>query len=275
MRVARGYGEGMAARDSATATRPRPPERPAAVEGRRVPVPPRDCDERDFDDWVEWASERADPLMAWLGVVFALLVGYEIAVDVSPDAARALTIAGWTIWGIFLAEFLVKLWLAPRRLRFVRRHWLQVLMLAVPTLRVLRFVRLLRLGRALPAARVVSSSYRTVGTARTLFRSRLGYLAGTAAVVAIALAELAFLFEHDARDPAFESFGDALLWGFSVVLALQGDPVPETVGARVAMLAGFVFGLVVVASLAGTVGAYFVDERRERAQVEDESAGRE
>jgi hypothetical protein len=31
------------------------------------------------------------------------------------------------------------------------------------------------------------------------------------------------------------------------------------------MLAGFLFGLVVVASLAGTVGAFFVAERRERA----------
>lgn len=245
-------------------------------------LPPRDCDEHEFDDWVRLATERADPFMAWLGVLFALLVGYDVAVDVSPGASRALEIAGWTIWAIFLLEFVAKLSLAPAKGRFVRRHWFQVLMIAVPTLRVLRFLRLLRMGRALPAARVVSSSYRTVGTARKLFRSRLGYLAGTTAVVAIALAELAYLFERDADEPAFASFGDAVLWGFSVVLALQGDPVPSSVGGRIAMLAGFVFGLVVVASLAGTIGAYFVDERRERAEAEEpgsvehgERAGRE
>ncbi len=235
------------------------------AESRRANLPRKGCDEREFDDWVHWATERLDPFMAWLGALFALLVGYDIAVDVSPRASRVLDIAGWTIWAIFALEFLAKLWLAPVKTRFLRGHWLQVVMLAVPTLRILRFLRLLRLGRALPAARVVSSSYRTVGTARALFRSRLAYLGGMTAVVAIALAELAFLFERDASDPAFESFGDAVVWGFSVVLALQGDPVPATAGARIGMLVGFVFGLVVVASLAGTIGAYFVEERRERA----------
>ncbi len=243
----------------------------APVGSRVAKLPRKGCDEHEFDDWVRAATERADPFMAWLGALFALLVGYDIAVDVTPRSSSVLEIAGWTIWGIFALEFLAKLSLAPVKTRFLRRHWLQIVMLAVPTLRVLRFLRLLRLGRALPAARVVSSSYRTVGTSRRLFRSRLGYLGATTVVVAIAVAELAFLFERDAAEPAFDSFGDAVLWGFSVVLALQGDPIPETVGARVAMLAGFVFGLVVVASLAGAIGAFFVDERRERASVEDEA----
>lgn len=232
-------------------------------------LPPKGCDEHEFDEWVRWATERADPFMAWLGTLFALLVGYELAVDVSPRASGILEIAGWAIWAVFALEFLAKLWLAPVKRRFLRRHWLQITMLAIPTLRVLRLLRLLRLGRALPAARVVSSSYRSVGTARKLFRSRLAYLGGMVVVVAIAIAELAFLFERDASEPAFDSFGDAVLWGFSVVLALQGDPAPTSAGARVVMLAGFVFGLVVVASLAGTIGAYFVEERRERAGDED------
>ncbi len=232
-------------------------------------LPPRGCDEQQFDEWVRWATERADPFMAWLGTLFALLVGYELAVDVTPRASVVLEIAGWAIWAVFALEFAGKFWLAPVKRRFLRRHWLQLTMLAVPTLRVLRFLRLLRVGRALPAARVVSSSYRSVGTARRLFRSRLAYLGGTVVVVAVAIAELAFLFERDAAEPAFESFGDAVLWGFSVVLALQGDPVPASAGARVVMLAGFVFGLVVVASLAGTIGAYFVEERRERAGGEE------
>ncbi|MBD0328821.1 MAG: ion transporter [Thermoleophilia bacterium] len=230
--------------------------------------------EDEFELWLEAVTERADPFMAWLGVVFALLVGFELAVEVSPRTALVLQWVGWSIWAVFLVEFASKLWLAPRRLRFVRRHWFQAAALLVPTLRVLRFLRLLRLGRALPAARVVSSSYRSVGTARRLFRSRLGYLGATTVVVSVALAELAYIFERDRPDPAFDSFADALLWSFATVLALQGDPVPGSVGGRIAMLAGFVFGLVVVASLAGTIGAFLVDERRERAEQEDEAARR-
>lgn len=235
------------------------------------PRPRRGCSESDFEEWLAWATERADPFMAWLGVVFALLVGFELAVDVGATTATALRAAGWTIWGVFVVELLAKLWLAPRRLRFLRRHWLQVVMLVVPALRVLRFLRLLRLGRALPAARVVSSSYRSAGTAKRLFRSRLGYLGAVSVVVAVALAQIAFVLERGARDGVFPSFGDALLWAFAVVLALQGDPVPSSAGARVAMLLGFGFGVVVIASLAGTVGAYLVEERRERAATEEEA----
>jgi voltage-gated potassium channel len=225
-------------------------------------------EEEEAELWLERVTERADPFMAWLGLVFALLLGYELAVDVGPVAAQWLLAAGWAIWAIFVVEFLARLYLAPKRLRFIRRHWFQVLALLVPTLRVLRFVRLLRLKRALPAARVVTTSYRSVGTARRLFQSRLGYLAATAVVVSVGSAQLAFVFERDHPDGIFESFGDALLWSTAAVLALQGSPVPVTVGGRVAMLGAFAFGLIVVASLAGTVGAYLVEERRERAAAE-------
>lgn len=233
------------------------PERPAGPRAARS--------ERDFEAWVGYVTERADPFMAWLGVLFALMLGYELAVPLTPTAARVLEIAAWTIWGIFLLEFLAKLWLAPKRLTFVRRHWLQAVALLLPTLRVLSFLRLLRLGRALPAARVAASSYRSAGVARQLVRSRLGYLGALSAVVSLAVAEIAYVFERDAPEGVFPSFGDAVIWGFTVVVALQGDPLPGTVGGRIVMLAGFAFGLIVVASLAGTVGAFLVEERRDRS----------
>jgi voltage-gated potassium channel len=227
-------------------------------------------DEHDDEEWERWlaeATERLDPVMAWLGVLVALLLGYELAVPLGPSAARVLSIAGWVVWAVFLVEFAAKLYLAPARGRFLRRHWVQVLGLLVPTLRVLRFLRLLRVGRALPAARVLSSSYRTLGSARKLLRSRLGYLGALAVVVIIAVAELAFLFERQDPDGVFASFGDAVLWSFATVVALQGDPVPASLGGHLTMLAGFVFGLVFVASLAGTLGAYLLEHRGEAEQT--------
>lgn len=222
--------------------------------------------ETEFERFLEDLAERADPVMAWLGVLFALLVGFELAVDLTATTALVISVIGWTIWGVFVAEFLVKLWLAPRRRRFLRRHWLEVLGLLVPTLRLLSFLRLLRLGRALPAARVLSSSYRSAGTANRLVRSRLGYLGALTAVAVVAVAELAYLFERDVSRGAFGSFGDAILWSTSAILAGQADPVPTSLGARIVMVVGFAFGVVVVAALAGAIGAFLVDDRRERAE---------
>ncbi|MDQ3880166.1 MAG: hypothetical protein M3295_03700 [Chloroflexota bacterium] len=213
-------------------------------------------------------TQRADPFMAWAGVMFALLVGYQLVVDVSPAASRSLDAIAWALWALFAFEFLAKLWIAPRRRLFIRRHWLQALGLALPTLRVLSFLRLLRLGRALPAARVLASSYRVSGVAKAVLRSRLAYLAAVSSTGVVALAELVFVFErHNDAGRTFASFGDAVLWAAAVVIGMQGDPVPSTAPARLAMVAGFAFGAVVIASLAGALGAYFLDDRRERTAL--------
>jgi voltage-gated potassium channel len=217
-----------------------------------------------YDDWVAATMERIDPFMSWLGVLFALVVGFEIAAEPAEPWPTVIEFVSWTIWALFTLEFLVQLWLAPHRLRFVRRHWWQPLMILIPTLRLFRFVRLLRVGRALPAGRVVSSSYRAAGTAKTLLRSRTGYLAALATVAVIAIAELAYLFERDLGDGVFANFGEALLWSLATVIGMQGDPVPSSTGGKLAMLAGFASGLVIIAALAGSIGAYLVDGRRER-----------
>lgn len=206
--------------------------------------------------------------MSFLGIVFALLAAFQLADPrLSPEWDDALEIATWSIWSAFVADFLAKLLAAPSRLRFLRNHWIAVLMLLVPTLRLLRLGALLRLGRALPAARVVSTSYRATGVARRLVRSRTSFLAATAAITTLAVAELAWLAERGAD--TFATFGDALLWAAVAVIALQADPAPATTVGRLIMLGAFGVGLVLVATLAGTVGAYLLEERRERMEAEE------
>lgn len=240
------------------------------MQRRRLP-PRRERTEDAFEDWAAEAMERVDPFMAWLGVLFALVVGFEIAAEPQDPWPRIFDWLSWVIWGVFALEFLIQLGLAPRRLKFVRDHWWQPLLIAIPTLRLFRFFRLARVGRAFPAGRVVSSSYRAAGTAKALLRSRTAYLGGLGFVATIAVAELVYLFERDVDGGIFDSFGDALLWSLAAVLGMQGDPVPSTAGGQLVMLAAFVVGLVVIAALAGTVGAYLVEERRERVSVEEQA----
>jgi voltage-gated potassium channel len=224
-------------------------------------------DEAGYERWLRRQTQRLDPLMAFLGIVFTLIVAFQFAEpQLSPGWARGLDVSVWVLWAVFVVDFLAKLVAAPSTPRFLRRHWLTVAMLLVPTLRLLRFAALLRIGRALPAARVVSTSYRATGVARRLLGSRTAFLSAVAAVVTLAVAELAWLAERG--HGTFETFGDALLWAASTVIATQGDPVPQSPVGRLVMLAGFAVGLVLVATLAGTVGAYLLEERRERVEGE-------
>ena len=211
-------------------------------------------------------ERRLDVPMAVLAVVWAFLVAYEL---VAPRGQRgALTVVGNVIWAVFVVEFVAKLWVSGKPLRFLRRRWPSVLFLLLPALRILRVVRALRAMRVLPAARVVGSSYRAIGTARSLLGGRLAFLGVTSTVVIFSGGQLLYLVEGNGRGGG-GSLGDALWW--SANLALSGSPVfePSSLLGRVLSIALTAYALVVFASLAGTVGAYFIEARAERAAEEE------
>lgn len=140
----------------------------------------------------------------------------------------------------------------------------------LPALRVLRLVRALRLVRILPAARVVGSSYRAIGTARSLLGGRLAFLAVSTLVVIFSGGQLLYLVEGKSGDAGGGSLGDALWW--SANLALSGNPVfePSSFLGRLLSIVLTAYALGVFASLAGAVGAYFLESRAERAGEEEQ-----
>lgn len=214
-------------------------------------------------------EQRLDLPMAVLAVVWAGLVAYEL---VAPTGQRdELALVGNVVWLLFVLEFVVKVWVSGNPLRFLRRRWPSVLFLALPALRVLRVVRALRAVRLLPAARVVGSSYRAIGTARSLLGGRLVFLVATSAVVVFSGGQLLFLTERlaDGRAPGL---GETLWW--SANLALSGNLVFEPVSllSRLVSVVLSIYAVVVFASVAAALGAFLIESRAERAAAEDEAA---
>lgn len=203
-------------------------------------------------------EQRLDIPMAVLAVVWALLVAYELVAPV--DQRNELAVIGNVIWAIFLVEFVAKLVVSGQPLRYLRRKWPSLLFLALPALRVLRIVRAARVLRVLPAARVMGSSYRAIGTARSMLGDRLLLLVVVTGVVVFSGGQLMFVLERETAD----SLGEALWW--SANAAITGSLVfePTTWPARVLSLALSAYAVVVFASLAATLGAYFMDSRVER-----------
>lgn len=211
-------------------------------------------------------EKRLDIPMAVLAGVWAVMVAYEL---VAPrEQLDALALAGNIIWVIFAVEFVVKLTVSGRPARFLRRNWPSVLFLVLPALRMLRVVRALRAVRLLPAARVVGSSYRAVGTASGLLTGRLQFLAAATLVVIFGGGQLLFVLERG-RTGALTSLGDALWWSANAAIASSLVHQPVTLAGRLLALVLLAYAIVVFASLAATIGAFFVESRQERA-VEEE-----
>lgn len=210
-------------------------------------------------------EQRLDPVMAVLSVLWGGFVAYEL---VAPAHQRdTLRLIGDVVWGIFLVEFVAKLWVSGRPLRFLRRRWLSVLFLVLPVLRTVRIIASLRTLRVLPAARVVGSSYRTVGTARGLLGGRLSLLTVITAAVVFGGGQLLFLLESEGRGGG-ESLADALWWSANLVISGTYLFEPETVAGRLVGLLLSGYAVVVFASLAATIGAFFIDQGTERASAE-------
>ncbi|TVR28093.1 MAG: hypothetical protein EA387_00575 [Nitriliruptor sp.] len=214
-------------------------------------------------------ERRLDIPMAILAVVWAGLVAYEL---IAPrDQRDVLAVAGNVIWALFAVELVAKLVVSRHPGRFLRRHWPSVLFLVLPLLRVLRLFRAMRLVRVLPFSRVVGSSYRAVGTARVLLAGRLQFLLAATVVFVFGSGQLLFVLERG-REGALTSLGDALWWAANLGIAANIVHEPVTLAGRLLAIALSIYATVVFATLAGTIGAYFLEARQERASQEDDGA---
>jgi voltage-gated potassium channel len=210
-------------------------------------------------------ERRLDIPMALLAVVWAGIVAYEL---VAPASQRAtLAQAGNVIWGLFAVEFLTRLVISGHPLRYTVRHWFSLLILLLPALRLLRLAQALRLVRILPAARVIGSSYRAVGTARSLLQGRLTLLIVVTGIVVFGSGQLLYVMERAARD-GVASLGDALYWAASLAITNTRVFEPATLPGRLLALVLGVYAIVVVAAVAATLGAFFVERGNEAAEAE-------
>ncbi len=209
---------------------------------------------------VELLAARLDRPMSVLGVLFLLVVlGQNVAG--SPGVQLAFTILGWVLWAVFAAEFLLRLWLAPSRRRFLKKNWWQVLFLLLPMLRFLRALALLRVvraGRVLRVVRaggVVSSAVRSSRSAGRILGSRIAWVAALSAIVVLAGSQLLFTLGY------YDAYGDAL--HATALATISGEPLALDAGpARVLELLLVTYSVAVFAALAGTLGAYFFDAQR-------------
>jgi voltage-gated potassium channel len=159
-----------------------------------------------LDEWLE------GPMIV-LSLAWVAIVVWEL---VSGSSALLETV-GTAIWIVFLIEFAIRFALAPEKLPFLKSNWITILALAVPALRLFRFLSFLRAARALRGFRLV----RIVGTAnrsmnalrRSLARRGFGYVVGLTVLV-LGLGAAGMLSFEPAAEVrgGFTSYGDALWW---------------------------------------------------------------
>lgn len=201
-------------------------------------------------DAAESLARRLDRPMGVLGIIFLLVVLAQLLVT-DPTGQTVLSVINWIFWGIFVAEFLLRAYVARFQASFWRKNWWQVIFLVLPFLRFFRALRALRILRLTRFGRVLSAGVRGTRSAEKLLSNRVAWLIAVTLIVILGASQLLYIFAD------YASYLDALYEAALATITGAGFSA-DTVFARILHVVLAIFSVVVFATLAGTIGAYFL-----------------
>jgi voltage-gated potassium channel len=199
----------------------------------------------------EGLARRLDRPMGILGLLFVLVVlGQSLAEE--TWLVTTLSVVGWLCWAVFVAEFTYRAVTARDKRTFWKRNWWQLVFLALPFLRFARALTLLRTARV---GGVLSAAVRGSRSAGRLLSGRIGWLGAVTGVVILAASQLLYVL-GDYEDYAVALYDAALA-------TVSGEPLSADSGlARFLDVLLAVYSVAVFATVAGALGAYFLERNR-------------
>ncbi|MCI3244365.1 potassium channel family protein [Streptomyces spinosisporus] len=203
----------------------------------------------DDDSRVARWEQRTEVPLAIASMVY--LASYAVLVlapglhDVWRDLGLALLLTAWALFGV---DYAVRWRLSGQRLRFVRTHLLDTVVLVLPLLRPLRVVRL------------YEAVQRRHGRPKLALHARVIVYAGLSTVLLGFTGALAvFQQERGAPDATMRTFGDAVWWTCATLATVgYGDIVPVTPLGRLIAVGMMGIGLALLGAVTGTFASWLL-----------------
>jgi len=207
-------------------------------------------------------EERLEILYLWdkwfeipliiLGFCWLVLIIVELSIGLSP----LLENLSFTIWIIFIFDFIVQFSIAPHKIKYIKSHWITVIALIVPAFRVLRGFALLKATRSIYLVQVATSVRRGMQIlGSVLGRHGFGYIIGlTFIVVLLGAAGI------QALESKFENYGDALWWTAMMITTMGSDFWPQTAEGRILSLGLAIYAFAIFGYITATVASFFIEK---------------
>ncbi|WP_098957752.1 potassium channel family protein [Pseudonocardia sp. N23] len=198
-------------------------------------------------------DRRVDWPLTGLAVVFLAVFTWQVLQrSLSPEMHEALDTVLTVIWAIMGADYVVRIALAHRRLRFVGTHILDLLILVLPVLRPLRALRVVT---------IIGVLNRQL---RDDFRGRVAvYVAGTVTLVGFVSALAVLDAERDAPGATITTFGEALWWTITTISTVgYGARYPVTFEGRLVAGTLMVAGIALLGVVTASIASWFITNLR-------------
>ncbi|HZS93655.1 MAG TPA: potassium channel family protein [Chloroflexota bacterium] len=211
--------------------------------------------------------------LAVASIAMVLLAIIQITGEASPVWQVRLGILQGLLWALFVLHYLVMFLLAPDKRRYVKRHWLDTLVVLLPFVAWLRILAVLRVAPTLPLVRVLifGSSSLTAPLA-ILQRRRVGQLLLISLLVILVAAAVEYLAEKGAPGSQFTNFGASLWWSASTITTVGSGIDPVTPFGRAVAFLLMIYGIGVFSYLTASIASVFVglDQGKQQEQTQKE-----
>ncbi|MFJ5309070.1 ion channel [Streptomyces sp. NPDC088350] len=195
-----------------------------------------------------WERRTEVPLAVASMVYLAAYAVSILAHGLSGDGQDLCLAVLFAAWALFAVDYAVRWWLSGQRLRFVRTHLLDTLVLVLPLLRPLRVVK------------VYETVQRRHGRPRLALHARVIVYAGLSTVLlGFAGALSVYQEEHTAPGATIRTFGDAVWWTCATFATVgYGDVAPITPLGRLIAVGMMAIGLALLGAVTGTFASWLL-----------------
>lgn len=218
-------------------------------------------------DLLSQIDELLDFPLILLSILWLILIVVEFVYGLSLRLQTAVTV----IWGIFIADFFIELYIAPKKKVYLKENWLAALALFLPALRILRLFsgfRVLRVTifvRSLNLARILSSFNRSIRTVRQAMRQRgLEYVLLLTTLITFIGAAGMYSFER----PGLSSYGDAFWWTAMIMTTIGSDYWPKTAEGRILAFLLAVYAFAIFGYITAALASLLIGKDKEASSKE-------
>ena len=196
-----------------------------------------------------WERAVNWPLMV-VAVLFLVAYAWPILDPaLSPGLVRAAEVWMGISWAAFAIDFVVRLVLSRDRRRFVRHNVVDLLVVAVPLLRPLRLLQLVRVLEVLHRSAAASLRGRVAA-----------YVLGGTALVMFVAALAVLDAERGGEGGNIDGFGDAVWWSFATITTVgYGDHYPVTEGGRFVAAGLMIAGIALLGVVTAWLASWLID----------------
>lgn len=222
---------------------------------------------------VEKATEV--PMLVLVVIMVGVLI-LPLIVKLNHSQNALLELIDLIIWAIFFIELSVRVYIAPRHLEYLRKNWLDLILVLLPFLRFFRIFRVVRGARAIRSfkavrflrfARIISVFSKFTQKLKDIF-SRHGFSYLLIIFVGIIIIGTVLIYHFEQTSVNGTKNGGDIFW-LVITNAFSGgfaNVYPDSIESKALTIAIIILGNVLVSYFTASLASYFAEKDQDVEQ---------